>query len=97
MIESNKNIDMGKTRINDDVRVSSAAIFYNEMFGSFYQLETWVFSENKQVIKSRMFIHETVSPYLDTVESRKWLVDNFHRRISNILSKKLNQHTHETS
>lgn len=54
------NIDLGKTAITDKVRVSSAAIFYEgNWFGDYYQLETWIFSEDKTIQKSVMVIHGT--------------------------------------
>lgn len=54
------NIDLGKTKISDAVRVSSAAIYYEEWFGDFYQLETFIFSDDPK-IKGRQIIHKTVS------------------------------------
>ena len=89
MIVGSKNIDLGKTQITDLIRVSSAAIYYEEMFGSFYQIETWIFSDDERV-KSRMFIHCTPPPRLEYVESKRWLVNNFHRRVANLLRKELN-------
>lgn len=55
-----KNIDLGKTQITEQVRVSSAAIFYESpFFGDYYQFETFIFSEDKCVQKSRQIIHGT--------------------------------------
>lgn len=80
------NVDLGKTRINREIRVSSAAIFYgNNWFGDYYQLETFIFSHDS-TIKTRMFIHFTTGREIP--ERYKELVKSFHRRISKILLKK---------
>ena len=77
------NVDLGKTQITDKIRVSSAAIFYQELFGNFYQLETFIFSDDKR-LKTRMFIHLTTAGE-EIPEKYKELVARFHRRISKIL------------
>jgi hypothetical protein len=41
-----KNIDLGKTQITDLIRVSSAALHRDEWFGSYWLVETWVFSDD---------------------------------------------------
>lgn len=52
------SVDLGKIKINDLVRVSSAAIFLSANFGDYTQYETWIFSkDNKQ--KTRQVIHGT--------------------------------------
>jgi hypothetical protein len=81
------NIDLGKTRITDKVRVSSAAIFYEFWAGDYYQLETWVFSEDKAVQKSKQIIHGTCGITIPEklIEQTK----TFHRRASKLLTKKL--------
>lgn len=77
------NIDLGKTQITDKIRVSSAAIFYQEMFGDYYQIETWIFSDDKS-LKSRMFIHgNTCGTKISEKEIE--LTSSFHRRVSKIL------------
>jgi len=53
------NIDLGKTQITPEIRVSSAAIFYKSWFGDYYQLETFIFSDNNELQKSRQVIHGT--------------------------------------
>jgi hypothetical protein len=54
------NIDLGKTQITDKIRVSSAAIYYDGMwFGNYYQLETWIFSDDKERQESHQIIHGT--------------------------------------
>jgi hypothetical protein len=40
------NISIIHTRITDKIRVSSAAIYYDEYFGDRYQYETWCFSDD---------------------------------------------------
>lgn len=51
-----KNQDLGKTQITDKIRVSSAAIYYNEWEGERYQYETWIFSSDERQ-KSTQAIH----------------------------------------
>ena len=41
-----KNIDLGKTQITDNVRVSSAALHRVEWQGSWWLVETWIFSDD---------------------------------------------------
>jgi len=53
--EQIKNVDLGKTQITDKIRVSSAALHHEEYHGSYWLIETWIFSddpaqENVQVI-----------------------------------------------
>lgn len=83
-----KNIDLGKTQITDKIRVSSAAIFYDEWFGKRYQIETFIFSDDKELIKTRMFIHFSYH-FEDIPQKYKDLVTRFHNRISKILKDKL--------
>jgi hypothetical protein len=82
-----KSIDLGKTKITDSIRVSSAAILYDEnWFGDYYQYETWIFSDDPK-IKSRMFIWGTSSGgklWDKLVERTK----TGHRRISKIMLNK---------
>lgn len=60
-IETLPNIDLAKTQITPKIRVSSAAIFYKFWAGDYYQLETWVFSEDKEAQQSKQVIHGTCS------------------------------------
>lgn len=83
-----KNIDLGKTRITDKVRVSSAAIWYEEMFGNYYQLETWIFSDDERQ-KSVMVIHgtswgsEIPQKLIDkTKKVHKYLADNMNKKFN---------------
>lgn len=85
------NIDLGKTQITDKIRVSTAAIYYDEWFGKRYQLETWVFSQDKERQRSLMVIHcstGTTIPQRRIDEAKK-----VHKYISDNLFKKLNQCT----
>jgi len=82
------NIDLGKTQITDKIRVSSAAIFYQEMFGDYYQVETWIFSDDER-IKSKMQIHGTCGREIP--QQLITHAQTFHRRISKMLIKKYNK------
>lgn len=52
--ELRKNFNIASTVINENVRVSTAAIFYDEWFGERYQLETWVFIKDHKGSKMRI-------------------------------------------
>lgn len=82
------NIDLGKTQITDKIRVSSAAIFYEEIFGSYYQLETFIFSDDKERQPTKMQIHCTTG--VEIPQSKIDWVKTFHRRVSKMLLKKFN-------
>lgn len=82
-----KNIDFGKTRITDKIRVSSAAIWYE--LHEYYQLETWIFSDDKERYKSKQTIHGTCTRSIP--ESLIQKTKTFHRRVANGLIKKFNQ------
>lgn len=77
------NIDLGKTQITKDIRVSSAAIFYDEEFGKRYQLETFIFSYDKR-FRTRQTIHFSYHDK-DIPQKYKDLVTRFHNRVSKIL------------
>lgn len=82
-----KNVDLGKTQITDKVRVSSAAIFYDEWFGKRYQLETFIFSDDKSIQQTTQIIHcstGTVIPQSKIDEVKK-----IHSYISNNLKQSL--------
>jgi hypothetical protein len=83
------NIYLGKTQITDKIRVSSAAIFYEEWFGKYYQLETWIFSDDKERQQSRMVIHGTTCGITIT-QKEKIKVQKVHKYISDNLIKKFN-------
>lgn len=81
MMISEKNIDIAKTQVTDKIRVSSAALFYEESFGNFYQYETWVFSEDpKQPYKQ--VIHGTYHEPNDQLLNKTKII---HEYISNEL------------
>lgn len=79
------NLDLGKTAITDKVRVSSAAIFYeNNFFRNYYQLETFIFSDDERQ-KTRMIIHYTCS---EVTEQDRIFVAKVHNYVSrNMISK----------
>lgn len=58
-MKSNHNI--ASTQITEDIRVSTAAIYYDEWFGERWQIETFIFSNNKTLQKTRMIIHGSES------------------------------------
>ena len=52
-----KNFNIASTIIDDNYRVSTAAIFYEEnWFGDYWQLETWVFVKGHK--GSKVKIHK---------------------------------------
>ena len=84
------NKDLGKTRITNDIRISSAAIFYEHTsWGQpYFQYETFIFSDNpSKGVKTRMFIWGTSS---GKEISNKYiqLTERAHRRISKIMLNK---------
>lgn len=79
------NIDLGKTKITDKIRVSSAAIWYE--WYNYYQLETWIFSEDKDVQKSRQIIHCTTGSEIPQMSIDK--AKKIHQQISYNLIKKI--------
>jgi hypothetical protein len=89
LIVMSQNVDLGKTQIADNVRVSSAAIFYEMWFGDYYQYETWIFSKDER-IKSRMFIWGTGNG-IEISNKMKLITETGHRRISKIMLKKFTQ------
>ena len=54
------NYDLGKTQITDKIRVSTAAIFYDEWFGRRWQIETWCFSDDPGKQKTFQVIHGSI-------------------------------------
>lgn len=82
------NIDLGKTQITDKIRVSSAAIFYEFWGGDYYQLETFIFSDDPSQ-KTRMIIHGTTGR--EVSEIRKQEVYKVHKYIADNLIKKFNK------
>lgn len=80
------NVNLGKTQITPEIRVSSAAIFYEEWFGNYYQYETWVFSENKELQRSVMVIHGTSGEMMPESMIKK--TQKVHQYIANNLINK---------
>jgi hypothetical protein len=56
------NIDLGKTQITDKIRVSSAALYRKEYFGSYWLVETWIFSDDPHQ-QNDQIIHGTCADY----------------------------------
>ena len=84
-----KDWDLGKTKITDKIRVSSAAIARRESFGNYYLIETWCFSDDPRQ-KSFQVVHGSKSSLdfndlepEDCLEAKK-----IHRYISDNLIKK---------
>lgn len=84
-----ENLDLGKTQITNEIRVSSAAIFYeyNSWGGSYWQYETFIFSNNKDKFKTRMFIWGT-SIGETSSEKMKVITRRAHDRISKVMLSK---------
>lgn len=55
------NINLGKTQITPLIRVSSAAIYYEDWPADYWLVETWIFSDDPQQ-ESHQIIHGTTSP-----------------------------------
>jgi hypothetical protein len=79
-IVESRNIDLGKDRITDKVRVSSAAIYSSAYFGDYRQVETWIFSDDPRQ-KSHQIIHGTCSVQGDIPPALLEKCRHVHRRI----------------
>lgn len=79
--ELNSNFNIASTVINDNVRISTAAIFYDEWFGKRFQLETWIFKKDG---RSLMKIH-------DVPTNQKGLdyCISFHNKATELVKSKL--------
>jgi hypothetical protein len=55
-----KTENLAHTQITDTIRVSTASIFYEEYFGTYLQVETWIFS-SEPYVRSKQIIHGTCS------------------------------------
>jgi hypothetical protein len=51
-----RSIDLGKSQITPIIRVSSAALMRDDWWGSWWLVETWIFSDDPRQ-KSRQIIH----------------------------------------
>ena len=62
--EEKKNFNIASTAINENIRISTAALFYDEWFGERFQMETWIFvKEDDGKLKSgasKMKIHNVL-------------------------------------
>ena len=88
--EATRNIDLGKNQITPKIRVSTAAIFRNDLPWDYWLVETWFFSEDKRQ-KSHQIIHGTpyafpneTTPNLSIIRKAK----NVHAQITNNLRKR---------
>lgn len=80
--DKKSNFNIASTIINDNVRISTAAIFYDEIFGERFQLETWIF---KKEGRSIMKIHD--------VPINKVGLDycvRFHNKATGLVKSKIN-------
>lgn len=78
-----ENVNMGNTQITDKIRVSSAAIFYGgNWFGSYFQYETFIFSDDPS-FKTRMFIWGAGGGVIE--DKMKALTERAHKRVSKIM------------
>jgi len=80
-----ENLNLGKTRITDTIRVSSAGIAYQETEWGvpYYQYETFIFSDNPK-FRTRMFIWGTSSGH-EPLEKMGKLTERAHRRIAKVM------------
>lgn len=83
------NFDLGKTKITELVRVSSAAIFYeNTPWGvAYFQYETFIFSSDPN-FKTRQIIWGSSSGEIINDDYIR-LTQRGHNRVQKIMSKKL--------
>lgn len=79
--ELKKNFNIASTVIDDNVRISTAAIFYDEWFGERFQMETWIF---KKEGRSLMKIHD-VRENQDGID----YCLNFHNKLTKLVQYKL--------
>ena len=79
--EQKKNFNITSTVINDNIRVSTAAIFYDEVFGERFQFETIVFRKDKGML---MKIHNVYA-------SQKGLdyCVTFHNKLVSLINSKI--------
>lgn len=89
-MKQNKNL--ASTVITDNVRVSTAAIYYDEWFGERWQIETFIFSKDERVKTSQIKIHGNVSCEDYVINSKGKTINDaikIHNYISDNLFKKL--------
>ena len=89
MNKRKSNIRIIHTQITPTIRVSTAGIFYEEMWGPRFQYETWCFSDDPKQ-KTFQVIHgscrEIDQHYLKkSIKVHKYISDNLIRRHNNSL------------
>ena len=85
-MKQNKNL--ASTIITNKIRVSTAAIYYDEWFGERWQIETFIFSEDERIKTSQVAIHGNVSSEEDVIESKGKIIEKaikIHHYISHNL------------
>ena len=76
----NKNFNIRSTVISEDIRISTACIFYeSSFFGDYHQIETIVFNKKARM---KMKIHSTIL-HENTVD----YAIRFHEKLSYIYTK----------
>lgn len=71
-----KSFNIQATEITPGIRLSSAAVHYDEMWGERWQYETWIFASH--TIPSRQTIHGSASAPNRRLED---IAKKYHRRI----------------
>ena len=61
-----KNRDLGKSQITEKIRVSTAAIFRDDLPCPYWLVETWIFSDDKRQ-RSHQIVHGTPSAFNDFI------------------------------
>lgn len=81
LFDLNKNFNIRSTIINDNIRVSTASIYYESSFcGNFYQLETFIFRKEGA---SLMKIHNVST----NEKGLQYCIDFHHKTVALIKSK----------
>lgn len=80
----NRNLDLGKNQITEKIRVSTAALYRDDLPHPYWLIETWIFSDDPRQ-KSHQVVHGTPSAmgavnYYDVMYARK-----IHKIITNNL------------
>ena len=83
-MEEDKNKSIQYTLIKPGVKVSSAAIYYQEIWGDRWQYETWIFRNDG--IESKMAIHGSSSHFPN--ERLENISKKFHRRVVRLFFKR---------
>ena len=81
LFDLNKNFNIRSTVINDNIRVSTASIYYeNSFFGDYYQLETFIFKKEGSSI---MKIHNVA----ENEKGLQYCIDFHNKTVALIKSK----------